>query len=84
MTSERTQRILIEDTLLEQASATFEMVRGDYEANRTEFSALLAAMKTIYSLEREAIRQRAARQRYIDRTDALLGKPLSEQLEETR
>lgn len=76
--------ILIEDTLLEQASATFEMVRGDYEANRTEFSALLAAMKTIYSLEREAIRQRTARQRYIDRTDALLGKPLSEQLEETR
>ena len=73
---------LIEGTLLEQASATFEMVRGDYEANQTEFSALLSATKTIYALEREAIRQRAARQRYIDRTDALLGKPLTEQREE--
>ena len=76
--------LLIEDTLLEQASATFEMVRGDYEADRAEFSALLAAMKTIYTLEREAVRQRAARQRYIDRTDALLGAPLLASLEETR
>ena len=60
------------------------MVRGDYEADRAEFSALLAAMKTIYTLEREAVRQRAARQRYIDRTDALLGAPLLASLEETR
>jgi outer membrane protein TolC len=76
------QVILIEGTLLTQATSTLDMVRGDYEANRTELSALLEIIETIYALERDAITQLAARERYISRYNALLGKPLTEQREE--
>lgn len=72
------QIILIEGTLLTQARATFDMVRGDYEANATEFSALLEVIETTYMLEREVITQLARRERSISRYNALLGAPLSQ------
>ena len=52
------------------------MVRGDYEAERAEFSALLQAINDIYELELELARARSQRARQISRWNALLGHPL--------
>jgi len=67
---------LIEDTLLVQARATFDMVRGDYEAERVEFSALLGAVRDIHDLELDLVHQKAARERAVSQWRALLGRPL--------
>ncbi len=67
---------VIQDTLLVQARATFDMVRGDYEAERAEFGALLRAVQDIYDLEIELARVRAQHERALAMRRALLGQPL--------
>jgi outer membrane protein TolC len=66
---------LLEGTLLAQARATHEMVRGDYEAGRAEFGALLAAVRDIHELELELVRARVRRAQERARWRALLGRP---------
>ncbi len=66
----------LEKSLLVQARATFEMVRGDYEAERAEFGALLRAVGDIHELELALARSRADRERHIARWEALLGRPI--------
>lgn len=70
---------LLEGTLLEQARATFEMVRGDYEAERAEFGALLRSVRDIHELEIDLIRARVQREREHARWRALLGRPVFEE-----
>lgn len=70
---------LLENTLLAQAQATFEMVRGDYEAERAEFGALLRSVQDIHELEIELIRARVQREREYAKWRALLGRPVSQE-----
>ena len=67
---------LHESTLLPQAEAVLESVRGAYEVGQTEIASLLHAQHELLELRIELARARAEHQREWARLERLVGRPV--------
>lgn len=74
---EARRRVLwLEHTLIPQAQAAFDMVRGDYEVGRAKWSRLVAAMDAWFVLDESLFMEKAHLAKTLAQLTWLVGRPL--------